>query len=60
MHENSAHLSDPMRCASATAHEASDQLIGQRRDLALLYMVQALIEPLIASCPLPRLKVQDR
>ncbi|WP_422120943.1 hypothetical protein [Pseudomonas avellanae] len=57
-----------MSCASATAHEASDQLNGQGRDPALtviylLDMVQALIEPSIASvwsCPPPRLEMQNR
>ncbi|WP_080270426.1 hypothetical protein N027_00640 [Pseudomonas syringae USA007] len=68
LEETLARVSDLMRCASATAHEASDQLNGQGRYLTLtviylLDIAQALIEPSIANvgrCPLPRLEMQNR
>ncbi|WP_414706077.1 DUF6124 family protein [Pseudomonas syringae group genomosp. 3] len=68
LEETLVRVSDLMRCASATAHEASDQLNGQGRDLTLtviylLDIAQAVIEPSIASvggCPLPRQEMQNR
>ncbi|MBX8532433.1 DUF6124 family protein [Pseudomonas cichorii] len=43
------HASDLLRCAVATAYETSDQLTGQKRDLAfsvmhLVTMAQGLVE----------------
>ncbi|AVX25297.1 MULTISPECIES: DUF6124 family protein [Pseudomonas] len=66
LEETLIRVSDLMRCASATAHEASDQLNGQGRDLTLtvvylLDMAQTLLEPSIAgigSCSLPGLEGQ--
>ncbi|OPE57764.1 hypothetical protein BTW15_23345 [Pseudomonas syringae pv. tomato] len=60
-------VSNPMRCASAMAHGAGDQLNGQGRALTLtviylLDMAQMLIEPSIAavgSCPPQGLEGQD-
>ena len=45
---------DLLRCAAATAYETSDQLTGQKRDLAcsvmhLLEMAQGLIERSLSS-----------
>ncbi|MDU8501830.1 hypothetical protein RYB01_21955 [Pseudomonas syringae] len=67
LEETLIRISDLMRCAAATAHEAGDQLNGQGRDLTLtviylLDMAQMLIEPSIAGvgrCPPPGLERQD-
>jgi hypothetical protein len=47
--ENLSRACDLLRCAAATAYESSDQLSGQKRDLAfsvmhLVEMAQALVE----------------
>lgn len=49
LEETLSKASDLLRCAAATAYETSDQLSGQKRDLAfsvmhLVEMAQALIE----------------
>lgn len=49
LEENLSRASDLLRCAAATAYESSDQLSGQKRDLAfsvmhLVEMAQVLVE----------------
>ncbi|OUM04914.1 hypothetical protein BW686_24105 [Pseudomonas syringae] len=65
LEETLLRISDLLRCASATAHEASDQLSGQTRDLTstviyLLDMAHALVERSLASVEIrPHLECQE-